>query len=67
MFSQHCIASNWSKNVSLIVLFGSNCNSCAVNAVGYSSQYRDTVWAKEIKKNWDNSECCVPRKSFHIP
>jgi hypothetical protein len=30
------------------------------------TQYTNIGQTKEIK-NWDTSECCVPRKSFHVP
>ena len=32
----------------------------------YSSQYKEGSGAKEIKKNWDSSECRVPWKTFHV-
>jgi hypothetical protein len=32
----------------------------------YSSQYRGAGQAKEIKRNENSSECCMPRKSLHM-
>ena len=52
----------------------SRCPSCIyiyiythTHTYTYSSEYRDAGQTKEVKTNWDSSECRVPRKFLRVP